>query len=200
MKKTMNVAIGGRSFILEEDAYNALNSYLDSYRAGLEGSGNGAPEVMEEIEMRIADLFRERMRGREVVDLATVRGVIAQLGMPDWKAEGLGGNFSQDTGKSRQDTGHDAAGTPVKKFYRNLDGNMLGGVCSGIAVYFNIDVVIVRIIFVVALLMGTAGFWIYLVICIIAPAARTATEKCELRGIPPTEENLRMFSGGKSRK
>ena len=99
-----------------------------------------------------------------------------------------------------QDIRHNIMEKPAKKFYRDLDGNMLGGVCSGIATYFNIDVVIVRIIFVVALILGSAGFWVYLVICIIAPAARTATEKCELRGIPPTEENLRMFSGGKSRK
>lgn len=89
---------------------------------------------------------------------------------------------------------------PAKKFYRDLDGNMLGGVCSGIATYFNIDVVIVRIIFVVALILGSAGFWVYLVICIIAPAARTATEKCELRGIPPTEENLKQFSEKKGKK
>lgn len=89
---------------------------------------------------------------------------------------------------------------PAKRFYRDLDGNMLGGVCSGIATYFNIDVVIVRIIFTVAFLLGSAGFWVYIAICIIAPAARTATEKCELRGIPPTEENLKRFSGKKDKR
>ena len=99
-----------------------------------------------------------------------------------------------------QDIRHNIMEKNTKKFYRDLDGNMLGGVCSGIATYFNIDVVIVRIIFVVALILGSAGFWVYLVICIIAPAARTATEKCELRGIPPTEENLKQFSEKKGKK
>lgn len=83
---------------------------------------------------------------------------------------------------------------PVRKFYRDLDGNVLTGVCSGLALYFRIDVVLVRIIFIAAVLLGTAGFWVYLVLFIIAPAARTATEKCELHGLPLTEENLKRFS------
>lgn len=201
MKKTINVAIGGRSFILEEDAYNALNNYLESFKAGLEGPDNSTSEVMEELEMRIADLFREKMRGREAVDIATVREVTAQLGMPDWKAEGTDSCSGRGAeNRRKEDKGYGNDGKPVRKFYRDLDGNMLGGVCSGLATYFNMDVVIFRILFVIALLMGTAGFWIYVIICIIAPAARTATEKCELRGIPATEENLRRFSGKNSRQ
>lgn len=189
MKKTVNVAIGGRSFIIDEDAYNALGKYLDDFRKGLDnskdGSASAAPEVMEELEMRIADLFREKLNGREVVDIAIVDNVVAQLGMPDWKCE-------------ESHTGNDCGTrTTTKKFFRDTDDKVIGGVCSGLALYLNIDVVIVRILFFVALIFGTAGFWIYIFICIIAPAARTAAEKCELRGIPATAENIRRFSNGK---
>ncbi len=83
---------------------------------------------------------------------------------------------------------------PVKRFFRDLDNNMLAGVCSGLSIYFNIDVVLVRILFIVALIGGTVGFWAYIIIWFVAPAARTAEEKCLLRGLPFTEENLRMFS------
>ena len=92
MKKTVNVAIGGRSFILDEDAYNALSSYLDSFKAGV--GQNGRSEVMDELEMRIADLFRDRLNGREVVDIEIVKGVIAQLGMPDWQSDNVSGSYS----------------------------------------------------------------------------------------------------------
>lgn len=83
---------------------------------------------------------------------------------------------------------------PVRRFFRDLDSNMLAGVCSGLAIYFNTDVVLVRILFIILLMAGTTGFWAYIIICIVAPAARTAEEKCLLRGLPLTEENLRMFS------
>ena len=49
-------------------------------------------------------------------------------------------------------------------------------------------------IFLVALICGFAGFWIYLVIWIAAPEAKTATEKCELRGIPANAENIQKFT------
>ena len=189
MKKTVNVAIGGRSFILDEDAYNALVSYLDSFKAGVGVSGRS--EVMDELEMRIADLFREKLRGREVVDIEIVRSVISQLGMPDWQADNVSGNYSEPEPQSEVRS--------PRRLYRDPDNNMLGGVCSGLSLYFNIDVVLVRILFVVALICGTAGFWIYIVLWIIAPAARTAAEKCEMRGIPATAENIRRFYESKRR-
>lgn len=184
MKKTVNVAIGGRSFILDEDAYNALSTYLDSFKAGIGQPGKF--EVMDELEMRIADLFKERLKGKEVVDIEIVRGVIAQLGMPDWQSDNMSGNYSDSTVKEEPPA--------PRRLYRDSDHNMLGGVCSGLSLYFNVDVVVVRILFVIALIFGTAGFWIYIVLWIIAPPARTAAQKCEMRGIPPTAENIRRFS------
>ena len=184
MKKTVNVAIGGRSFILDEDAYNALSSYLDSFKSGI-GQANRS-EVMDELEMRIADLFKEKLMGREVVDIDIVRSVIAQLGMPDWQAENVSGSYTEPV--------NDSEPKAVRRLYRDMDHKMIGGVCSGLSLYLNIDVVIIRILFVIALIFGTAGFWIYIVLCIIAPAAKTATEKCEMRGIPATAENIRRFS------
>ncbi len=72
---------------------------------------------------------------------------------------------------------------------------MIGGVCSGLSVYLNVDVILMRIIFVVAFILGLSGFWIYVIFCIVVPSAGTAAEKCELRGIPTTAENIRRFSG-----
>jgi phage shock protein PspC (stress-responsive transcriptional regulator) len=66
----------------------------------------------------------------------------------------------------------------------------------GIALFLNVDVVLIRIIFLIALICGSAGFWIYLIILIAAPEARTAVEKCELRGIPATAENIKRFTRG----
>ena len=82
----------------------------------------------------------------------------------------------------------------VKKLYLDQDDKKIGGVCSGLALFFGIDVTIIRIIMLVALLCGGCGFWVYLVIWIVAPKAMTPAQKCELRGWPVTAENMAKFT------
>ena len=48
MKKVMNVGIGGSSFVIEEDAYQKLDLYLERFRSEMESPE--APEVMEDVE------------------------------------------------------------------------------------------------------------------------------------------------------
>ena len=68
MKKTINVAIGGCSFIIDEDAYNTLSDYLDRFKAALDDTSSSA-DVMDELEVRIADQLKQKLGGRQVVDL-----------------------------------------------------------------------------------------------------------------------------------
>jgi len=78
----------------------------------------------------------------------------------------------------------------IKKMYRDPDGKVLGGVASGIAAYFGIDVVIVRILFVVFLFIGGTGLLVYIILWIILPEARTLTDKMEMQGQPVTLSNI----------
>lgn len=191
MKKTLNVAIGGCSFTIDEDAYMALESYLDSFKAGLDNSSSSS-QVMDELEMRIADLLKVQIGRREVIDLNMVNSVLNQIGPVAPRPQQTNANAEEqkqeDTYSGQQ---HQNA---VRKFYRDAENKRIAGVCSGLALYLNIDVTLVRIVFLVALICGSAGFWIYLVLWIVAPEARTAAEKCELRGIPATAENIRRFT------
>ena len=57
MKKTINVAIGGCSFTIDEDAYTCLEDYLKRFKGALDSSSSSA-DVMEELEGRIADLLK----------------------------------------------------------------------------------------------------------------------------------------------
>ncbi|MEI7451901.1 MAG: PspC domain-containing protein [Candidatus Falkowbacteria bacterium] len=57
----------------------------------------------------------------------------------------------------------------VKKFYRSRDERIIFGVCGGLSEYFNVDVSIIRVIFILLALTGTIGFWLYLFLTIIAP-------------------------------
>lgn len=83
---------------------------------------------------------------------------------------------------------------PVKKLYLDVESRKIGGVCSGLAAYFDIDVTIIRIVFLALLICGSFGFWLYLIIWIVAPKAVTPAQKCELRGLAPTAENMARFT------
>ena len=183
MKRTVNIALGGRCFTIEDDACNSLSSYLESYKAGLSPAGES--EVMDELEMRIADLFEEKLKGRVVVPIEMVREIIDQLGMPEWQADAASENYK---------TPEQQKYSTSKRFYRDMDTNMIGGVCSGLSIYLNVDIILIRVIFIVALFCGSVGFWIYVALWLLAPVARTAVQKCEQRGVPPTVENIRYFA------
>lgn len=194
MKKTINVAIGGCSFTIDEDAYNTLDEYLNRFKAAIDESA-ASRQVMDELENKIADELKWKLGGRQVVDLAMTEQVIGQLGYPEGYAEK---SKEETVNPEKNNTGSDESGqyngNPVRKLYRDTDDKKIAGVCSGLALFLGVDVVLIRVIFLVALICGSAGFWIYLVIWIAAPEARTAAEKCELRGIPATAENIRRFT------
>ena len=186
MKKVVNVGIGGRSFVIDEDAYQKLEKYLEKFRERTK-MGVQTGDVMEDLEQRIAELFSESLRtGQEVVNLTLVNRIIAQLGMPD-------GEAADEDFTSKKETTY-STGYAVKRLYRDPDNKSLGGVCSGLALYMNLDISLVRVLFFISLFMGGIGFWAYIIFWLVAPLATTATQKCEMRGIPVTAENLKKYS------
>ncbi len=181
MKKILNVGIGGVPFVLEEDAYARLDTYMGHFRGKL---GVGGFEVMEDLEQRIAELFSANLGTGQVVTLEIVEKVISQLGMPDG---------SPESDSRSQEANGDNVYAP-HKLYRDIDGKAIGGVAAGLAAYFSIDPVLVRLIFVAVCLLGGSGLLIYIIFWLVTPAANTPAEKCELRGIPATAENMSKFS------
>ena len=181
MKKTVNVAIGGCSFIIDEDAYYAMSEYLENFRNAL-GSASASNDVMDELEVRISDLLKQKLAGREVVNIKMVEDIIAQIGYPDGYKAKNNNNVNNENMSA------------TKKLFRDPDDKKIGGVCSGLALFLGIDVVFIRIIFLIALFFCGGGFWAYVIFWIVAPEAKTAAEKCEMRGIPATAENIRRFT------
>lgn len=180
MKKVINAGIGGKSFVVDEDAYARLDSYLILFRSRL--AADSSAEVMADLEARIAELFTvETGDSQRVVDAQLVEKVISQLGMPDGSPM----------------PGMDAPSSEEKvprRLYRDPDDRRIAGVCSGLAAYFSVDVVLIRVLMLVALVAGSAGFWIYVILWIAVPKALTSAQKCELRGLAPTAENLAKFA------
>jgi len=184
MKKVITVSVGGKIFHMNEEACALLEAYLAAFREKV-GQDTQVEDVMNAIEERIAELFNESAPSlNSVVDCNLVRRVATQLGMPDGTAafgEGAVDNRIVEL-------------PPVHRYYRDPDGKKLGGVCSGISEYLGIDILLVRILAVILFFAGTFGFWLYVALWILAPVAETPTQKCELRGLRPTADNIRRFS------
>jgi phage shock protein PspC (stress-responsive transcriptional regulator) len=80
----------------------------------------------------------------------------------------------------------------TKKMFRDTDKKVIAGVCNGIASYFGIDVVIIRILFLGLVFLGGSGVLAYIVFWIALPEARTLTDRMQMQGEPVTLSNIEL--------
>jgi phage shock protein PspC (stress-responsive transcriptional regulator)/gas vesicle protein len=183
MKKTVTANIGGWVFNIEEDAYEKLSSYLDEIKLYLNGS-EGVEEIMRDIESRIAELLKEKNPG--VIALENIDAVTSIMGAPK--------DFSSDDETHQQEFESYKEEKKIhKRYFRLEEDAVLGGVCSGLGAYFGVDPIMFRILFVIMTIAGGSGILIYIVMLLIAPVAKTTTEKLNLRGEPATVENIKQY-------
>ncbi|MCQ2147623.1 MAG: PspC domain-containing protein [Bacteroidales bacterium] len=192
MKKTISAEVGGRNFIFDEDAYMLLDSYLNKFKTHLEIDTEN--DVMEELEMRIADLFSEGLHGKEVVDIRLTESIIAQLGLPGGEPFKMDESDSSDKKTTGPQNFFDFSFDRSKKLFRDPDEKKIGGVCSGMGFYFNIDPTIIRLVFVLIVMFGGAGIIAYVILLIVVPEASSAAEKCQMRGLEANADNIRKYS------
>lgn len=200
MKKTLTANISGTVFHIEEDAYDRLQRYLSTIRAQFTGT-DGREEIMADIEARIAELFTERLDGRrQVVNVDDVEHVIGIMGQPE---DYMDGATEEKKEERSEGPGSDwsAAGSARtgKRLFRDPEDKWVGGVLGGVGAYFNIDPLILRLIYLVFLFLGF-GFILYFILWVIVPRANSAADMLQMRGEPVNVENLkRMFEEGAER-
>lgn len=193
MNKTVSINLGGFYFHIDEDAFQKLNRYFDAIKRSL--SADTRDEIMSDIEGRIAELLSEKLKSdKQVVGSREIEEIIAVMGQPeDYRID------EDVTGekKSGEKTSTDPFGGAAdyrflnkKKFYRDTDRGMLGGVCAGLSHYLRIDPLWLRIAFVLALTGFGTGIFIYLLLWILIPRAVTTTEKLEMTGEPINISNI----------
>ncbi len=171
MKKTISINLGGRVFQIDDDAYEILKSYLESLEKHFSGTEE-KQEVISDIEARMAEDFHGQSSS-PIVSETMVRNIIERLGSIDDIA-------GEETKTSTPHIGDSK--TLPRRFYRNTDDAILGGVSSGIASYFGIDPLIPRILFVIFALTGGFSILIYIALWIIMPEASTPEEKAQMYG------------------
>jgi phage shock protein PspC (stress-responsive transcriptional regulator) len=165
MKKIININLSGRVVPIEDSAYEKLQEYIESLRRYF-ANEEGRDEIINDIESRIAELMSEKVRkGADSITDADVNEIANSMGRPeDFEGEEIKeqsyASSASTAGSSQQSTQSQAppkqnvvcTGTQVIKF--------IGGVCSGIAAYLNVDPAIVRILFAI-ITFGGFGLGIY---------------------------------------
>lgn len=186
MKKTLTINLNNIVFHIDDDAYEMLQAYLKDVEKHL--SAEEKKEVMADIEARIAEIFSESLkRNKTVINIEDVEEIITVLGKPSQYAD-------EDEATEEKTTQQQSAGTKnrSRRYYRDPENAVLGGVAAGVAAYFSWDVTWVRIIMVLIVLIGWGTLIpIYLVVWLIAPKAITVAQRLEMQGEDVTVDNIK---------
>jgi len=180
MEKVVTVNLGGNAYQLDESAFEVLRAYLDLANRQLADNPD-RPEILADFEQAIADKCRRFLNvAKTVVTAAEMRRIVDEMGPVDG-AEPPPAQGAPAGGSARSES---AAPTPRKRFYRIREGAMMGGVCTGLAAYFDVDVTIVRVVVVVLSVMGW-GILVYWLLVFIVPEAQTPEEQAAAHGAAP---------------
>jgi len=183
MKRTFTINISGTVFHIEEDAYEVLQKYLVTLKNHFGDSEEGK-EIESDIEARIAEIFAEKSTGgKNAVTLEWVNAVMITMGTPESITEEMG-DEEPLAGQAKR----------KRRLYRDPQETVIGGVCGGLAAFFNMDPVIMRIIFVVLTFITTGvGVLAYLILWIAVPKAVNTAQRLEMRGEEVSVKNIEKF-------
>ncbi|MCG8207285.1 PspC domain-containing protein [Tenacibaculum finnmarkense] len=184
MNKTININLGGFFFHIDEIAYQKLKRYLEAIGRSLSDDPQGKNEIISDIEARISELLSERITdARQVVNENDIEEIIVIMGQPEDYAEAEEGYNDEASYSSKTKKG------ASKKLFRDGDDKFLGGVCSGIAHYFNIDVIWIRIAFILLVASGFSPL-AYIILWVLLPEAKTTSEKLQMEGEAVNIDNI----------
>lgn len=185
MQRIIQINIAGRMLPIEEDAYLLLKDYLNALHRQF-ADEESQEEIIYDIEYRIAELFTIRLQnGAHAIDGGDVGKVIENLGTPS----ALGGQtqFSsppvlyvqkeQANSDNPYSRGFTNSGGPrsnsERRIFRNPNDKLLGGVCSGLGNYFDIDPVIIRLVWAASIVLAGFGVIAYIIAWIVIPVPKT---------------------------
>lgn len=176
MKKTYSINISGFIFNIDEDAYEKLLNYLNTLKLKFTNAAE-SEEIIKDIESRIAELFQEKLQKTQVITIDHVNEIIGILGTPE--------EINDDSQEEKEQKSEDRSN---RRLYRDPDNRIIGGVSSGLAAYFNIDRLIMRII--MAATFFFSGPLLYIILWALIPEAKTTAQKLEMSGEKINIENI----------
>jgi phage shock protein PspC (stress-responsive transcriptional regulator) len=175
MNKTIIININGIVFHIEEDAYEVLKNYMTDVKRHFMNSDDSL-EITTDIENRIAEMFNELLAkdNKQVIVEQDVRSVIEQMGtVEDFE------HAEEDTKASFTGTYYNAA---TRRLFRDPDDRLVSGVCAGIANYFDVQPVWIRLAFAVTFFFAGSGLILYIILWIVIPKAHSRSDRMAMKG------------------
>lgn len=177
MNEITKIHLGRQAFVIAVDAHKELQEYLRAIKRHM----GETDEAVKEVELRMAELLIERgVVGDKVVLPEDVEYLKQQLGEP--------GDFGD--GEDEEDV-EEVSSSRSKRLFRDTENGMLAGVCAGIAKYFGVDPVWIRLAFVALLFVGASSILLYIILWLIVPEAKTKSEHLQMQGKPVTVDALK---------
>ncbi|WP_020530949.1 PspC domain-containing protein [Flexithrix dorotheae] len=188
MKKNISINVGGIIFHIEEDGYDKLKNYLASINRYF-STYEDSTEIIADIESRIAEIFlakltefKQVITSKDVDDLIETMGRISDFEAAEeivdetYSDEPHSGTNSREErkepkAKTKRKAFEEERGEGQKKIYRDEKRKLIGGVCAGIAHYFNFDPLWIRLFFLLpffGLILKSSMIWVLLSIYIVA--------------------------------
>lgn len=189
MKEITRIHLAKTPYDIELDAKEVLQKYLSEIKQMM-----GSEDTMYEIEARMVELLGERgVQSNGIITMSDVEDLRSKMGLPK--------EFSDS--ESNEDSQADLipSNSPAKRLMRDTDNAIFGGVCAGIAAYWGINPLWVRLLFIISpfITFGTA-LLVYIIIWISLPEAKTAAEKLQMRGEPVTLDSLKKAANNSESK
>jgi phage shock protein PspC (stress-responsive transcriptional regulator) len=182
MQKVISINLNGNAYQLDESGYDALHQYLAGAERALARNPDRA-EIIADLEQAIADKFQKFLGPhKSVVTFTEVDQIIREMGPIETAAdeEAQSGRTAGADGKQSEQA-HAAS----KRLFRNPEGAMIAGVCTGLAAYVGVDVAVVRGGFIVAAVLTKGlGIIFYVAMMFVIPEAKTAEERAAAGGVP----------------
>ncbi len=175
MNTTVNINLANTFFYIDEEAYKKLKNYLKSIKKSFE-SEEGCEEIMADIEARISELFTEKLKHeRQVIGLLEVDEIIVIMGQPeDYVWEGTTDTNSNTSDSNSQNN---------KKLFRDVDDVYIGGVVAGLGHYVGLEPKWARLIALLLFFLSAGSFlFVYVLLWVLVPEAKTTSEKLSMRG------------------
>lgn len=189
MKEITRIHLAKTPYDIELDAKEVLQKYLSEIKQMM-----GSEDTMYEIEARMVELLGERgVQSNGIITMSDVEDLRSKMGLPKEFSD------SESTEDSQADL--TPSNSPVKRLMRDTDNAIFGGVCAGIAAYWGINPLWVRLLFIISpfITFGTA-LLVYIIIWISLPEAKTAAEKLQMRGEPVTLDSLKKAANNSESK
>lgn len=173
MNEVKKIHLGREVFVISAAAYSELNDYIEA----IERSSDHQ-DIVDEVEARISELLLEQgASDTKAVTIKDVALIKKQLGEPS--------DFKEDASSTQNERNK-----TDRRLYRDTSNAYLFGVSSGLAQYFNVDVVLVRIVFIALAFASGFGIFLYLILGLVVPEAKSKADFLALKGKSVNVKNL----------